>query len=371
MTQMRCSSSAATERRAVPLPRDFQPVLGGMWLVLPLDGEPFCALDFAWQLEEARRRSGIADWYGGTAPVDAIVEALRARGVRRPALVGLDRLSVVDWRRLSEVLGGDADVLRVDDEIAALRRRKSPLELRCLRAACRVTDEALDWPSGSSCDRGSANASSPRASATSCADEAVSGRHSHRGLGRRRPDSDPRAHGQADQRGDSVMIDVGGSWDGYQADASRTWAVGEASPLQRKVWDAIERAMQHRSRWCGRGSRLRRGLARGDRRAGGRGYQLGHRIGHGIGLATSFEWPSLDHDATLLEPGMTFCLEPGVYISGAGNMKLENDVAVTADGYELLTTSDGELEVPVASTRRRRSRRNSSTCATCASTSAG
>jgi Xaa-Pro aminopeptidase len=327
---------------------NFQPVLGGMWLVLPLDGEPFCALDFAWQLEEARRRSGIADWYGGTGPVDAIVEALRARGVRRPALVGLDRLSVVGWRRLSEVLGGDADVLRVDDEIAALRRRKSPLELRCLRAACRVTDEAL-------------------VAVREQLRPGISERELAARLGyelRRRSGEwaftpivvsgvdDPipirEPTDRLIERGDSVMIDVGGSWDGYQADASRTWVVGEASPLQREVWDAIERAhaaslaMVRPGVPCAEVSRAAIDVLEGA------GYQLGHRIGHGIGLATSFEWPSLDHDSTPLEPGMTFCLEPGVYIAGAGNMKLENDVAVTADGYELLTTSDGGLEVPVA-----------------------
>src|SRR4029453_11481862 len=40
---------------------NFQPLLGSMWLVLGAAGDAFCALDFHWQLEEARRRSGIAD----------------------------------------------------------------------------------------------------------------------------------------------------------------------------------------------------------------------------------------------------------------------------------------------------------------------
>jgi Xaa-Pro aminopeptidase len=75
------------------------------------------------------------------------------------------------------------------------------------------------------------------------------------------------------------------------------------------------------------------------------GFKLGHRVGHGIGLATSFEWPSLDHEDSPLQPGMTFCLEPGVYEPGAGNMKLEDDVLVTEDGVESLTNASRELLV--------------------------
>jgi Xaa-Pro aminopeptidase len=44
---------------------------------------------------------------------------------------------------------------------------------------------------------------------------------------------------------------------------------------------------------------------------------------------------------------MTFCLEPGIYVAGAGNMKLEDDVLVTATGYELLTHSSRELVIPL------------------------
>jgi Xaa-Pro dipeptidase len=75
------------------------------------------------------------------------------------------------------------------------------------------------------------------------------------------------------------------------------------------------------------------------------GFTLAHRIGHGIGLATSFEWPSLDTEPSPLEPGMTICIEPGVYAPGIGNMKLEDDLLITDTGCELLTHSDRTLEV--------------------------
>ena len=68
--------------------------------------------------------------------------------------------------------------------------------------------------------------------------------------------------------------------------------------------------------------------------------------GHGIGLATSYEWPSLDTEHAPLEPGMTICIEPGVYAPGIGNMKLEDDFVITGEGCEVLTTSEASLEVP-------------------------
>jgi Xaa-Pro aminopeptidase len=322
---------------------NFQPVMGSAWLLLPLEGDPFCALDFAWQLEEARRRSGIADWYGATGPVGAVVDALRDRGIRRPAFVGFDRVSVSDWRRLGEVVGPESDVLDLGGELATLRRRKSPLELRCLRAAGRVTDDAL-----------TAVRAQVRIGMTEREIAARLGYELRRASGEWAFTpiaitgvDDPIAIREPTDRrvelGDAIMLDVGGSWDGYQADASRTWVMGEPSRLQRDVWDVIERAYAASLAMVRPGVPCRDVSAAAIEIVHAAGYELGHRIGHGIGLATSFEWPSLDHDATPLEPGMTSCLEPGVYLAGAGNLKLEDDVAVTADGYELLTNCDRSL----------------------------
>lgn len=322
----------------------FQPVLGSMWLLLPVEGEPFCALDFHWQLEEARRRSGVDDWYGAPGPVTAVIEQIRVRGLRHLAVAGLDRLPVTEWQRLR------AEGVELDDasaELSQLRRRKSALELRCLRAAARLTDEALDTVRGEL-----------RPGLTELEVAARLGYVLRRGSGEWAftpcvisgvddpiPIREPTE--RALQEGDAVMVDVGGSWGGYQADATRTWILGEPSPLQARVWDAIVRS---HAAAC---EAIRPGVPCEDvARAAAQvihdaGFELGHRIGHGIGLATSFEWPSLDHEPAPLEQGMTFCIEPGVYLQGAGNLKLEDDVVVTETGYELLTRSSRELSVDV------------------------
>jgi Xaa-Pro aminopeptidase len=75
------------------------------------------------------------------------------------------------------------------------------------------------------------------------------------------------------------------------------------------------------------------------------GFRLIHRVGYGVGLATSFEWPSLDTETTLLQPGMTFAVEPGIYEPGAGAMKIEDMVVITETGCELLSQSHYDLEI--------------------------
>jgi Xaa-Pro aminopeptidase len=149
------------------------------------------------------------------------------------------------------------------------------------------------------------------------------------------------------EHGDSVMVDIGAAYDGYQADASRTFVIGEPSELQQRVWEAVSRAYDAALATVRPGVACTRVQRAAAEAAEASGFRLAHRIGHGIGLATSFEWPSLDTEEAPLEPGVTICIEPGVYAPGIGNMKLEDDVLITEHGCELLTTSDQTLEVPL------------------------
>lgn len=75
------------------------------------------------------------------------------------------------------------------------------------------------------------------------------------------------------------------------------------------------------------------------------GFKLLHRIGHGIGLATSFEWPSLDIENECLRPGMTLAIEPGIYLEGVGAMKYEDSILITQTNGEVLSICSNELVV--------------------------
>ena len=75
----------------------------------------------------------------------------------------------------------------------------------------------------------------------------------------------------------------------------------------------------------------------------GFGERLIHRTGHGIGLELHEPPYAVVGDRTVLEPGMTFSIEPGIYLEGALGVRIEDIVAVTADGVESLNTTSREL----------------------------
>jgi Xaa-Pro aminopeptidase len=141
------------------------------------------------------------------------------------------------------------------------------------------------------------------------------------------------------------MMDVGASWEGYCADVTRTFVVGTPSQRQREVYDVVALALREvteMSRPGVRASQLHRHAVQ-VLEAHGLGHDLAHRVGHGIGLETSLEPPDLRRDELPLEPGMTFCLEPGVYLPGFGGIKIEDDVIVQEDGPEVISYARRDL----------------------------
>jgi Xaa-Pro dipeptidase len=315
----------------------FAPALGDCWFIRGSGREPCCVLDFDWQLEEARRASEISDWrarFGSAVPA---AEALRELAPRRLAVAGLERLPVKAW----EVVRGEFEVVDVAAEVARLRRSKSELEVQLLREASRLTDAGL---------------AAARAGARPGVSERSLAAEIGRALGPEWSFTPTVVSGNDDpipirepterelREGDTVMVDVGAAYAGYQADATRTFVVGgEPSELQLRVWEAVMATYAAALEAVRAGVPGRSVHEAGARAAEALGFGLAHRIGHGIGLATSFEWPDLANEEAPLEVGTTICIEPAIAVKGAGVMKLEDDVVVTADGYELLTESDQSL----------------------------
>jgi Xaa-Pro aminopeptidase len=318
---------------------NFEPVLGDMWLLL--DGGERCFLTFQWQIIEAQAASGIADWHGQFDPVPLVVEALHESGARRVGVIGLDRMPVPAFRALP------GELVDLDEPFARLRRRKSALEVELLREAGRLTDAMLDEararsrPGATETEIAAALAGVPLAAGgdNSFEPTVISGVDDPIPIRR----SIPRPLGP----GDTVMVDVGATVQGYQGDATRTFVLGEPSREQQAGWDVVRRAYEAALELARPGVPCRELQRAASAIVEGAGFEVAHRIGHGIGLATSYEWPSLDTEEAPLEPGMTICIEPGVFAPGVGNMKLEDDLVITEDGCELLTHADATLAIPL------------------------
>lgn len=322
---------------------NFAPVLGDMWAIVGRDSIE-CVLNFTWQLEEARRRSGLESWQGAFVAAPLVAERLAALSPARVGVATLAQLPAGDHELLRARVPG-VELVELGPEVAALRRTKSELEVRLLREAARVTDMALEEvraqlrPGVSEREIAAQieyvfGTNGARSAFFPCVIAGVDDP-----IPIRLP-TDRRL-----ERGDSVMLDIGAEVEGYQADASRTYVLGTPTAEQKRAWDVVRRAydaalaVTRPGVPCVELDRAARAVIEEA------GYAVAHRVGHGIGLATSFEWPSLDSEEAPLEPGVTICIEPGVYVPGAGNVKLEDDVLITDDGHELLTRSDRSLEV--------------------------
>jgi Xaa-Pro dipeptidase len=321
----------------------FEPVLGDMWLLLD-DTEARCVLTFQWQLVEARAASGIESWDAAFDPTTLVLKLLRDAGPRRVALAGLDRMPAPAYAAIQDGIPS-LSIVDLGPELAALRRRKSPLEINHLRDAARVTDRMLDVAR----ERARPGVTENEiVAAMSIIPMEVGGGLSFEPSvvsGVDEPIPIRRPTDRALEFGDTVMVDIGAEIDGYQADATRTFVIGRAHERQLEAWDVVRRAYAAAVALARPGVPCRELHRAASAVITEAGFTVEHRIGHGIGLATSYEWPSLDTEEAPLEPGVTICIEPGVYGRGVGNMKLEDDFVITPDGCEALTTSDATLEV--------------------------
>jgi Xaa-Pro dipeptidase len=148
--------------------------------------------------------------------------------------------------------------------------------------------------------------------------------------------------------GDVVVVDIGGPVPaGYFSDCTRTYAIGApASPIV-DAYAALHEA-QHAAVEAvepGRSAEEIDAVARGSLAAAGFGEHFLHRTGHGIGLDVHEEPYIVAGNHQLLEPGMAFSVEPGIYFAGRWGARIEDIVVVTEDGAERLNTQPRELVV--------------------------
>jgi Xaa-Pro dipeptidase len=147
------------------------------------------------------------------------------------------------------------------------------------------------------------------------------------------------------EEGDLVTIDWGTTCKGYRSDITRTFVLGEPTPEMERIHDAVLTANQA-GRLAIRDGLVAQEVDRAARRAitlAGFGEFFIHRTGHGLGLETHEPPYIVEGNLDLLKVGMTFTVEPGIYVPGLGGVRIEDNVVVTAEGSETLTSLPREL----------------------------
>lgn len=144
------------------------------------------------------------------------------------------------------------------------------------------------------------------------------------------------------KKGMSVLIDIGVTWNHYQSDMTRVVFFGEPDPRIKEIYAIVEEAKRRALVLCRPGTLIRDldDAARSYIADHGYGDKFTHSLGHGVGLDIH-EFPLIRTTGTAseltLQPGMVITIEPGIYLSGVGGVRLEDTVLITKEGYDILT----------------------------------
>ncbi|KKK38351.1 metallopeptidase [Mesobacillus campisalis] len=149
------------------------------------------------------------------------------------------------------------------------------------------------------------------------------------------------------KKGDLVLFDLGVVVDGYCSDITRTVACHDIGTEQEKVYQAVLDAQLKAIEAIRPGTPCSKidQTARSLIAKAGYGEYFPHRLGHGLGISVH-EFPSItETNPLLIEEGMVFTVEPGIYIPGLAGVRIEDDIAVTRTGIEVLTKFPKELQI--------------------------
>ena len=147
------------------------------------------------------------------------------------------------------------------------------------------------------------------------------------------------------ERGDIVTLDFGALYDGYCSDITRTVAIGEPSEEFKKIYNVVREALKRGTEAIKPGETAKSidDVTRNYITDCGYGQYFGHSTGHGLGLEIHEPLRLSQESKATLKEGMVVTVEPGIYIPNWGGCRIEDDIVITKDGYEVITKSNREL----------------------------
>jgi Xaa-Pro dipeptidase len=247
-----------------------------------------------------------------------------------------------------QTLFGAGPVVAAEDLLLGMRLRKDAEEVRIMKAAAEIADRAVE-----------AGIRAIQVGRTEAEIVAVV-EATMKSLGATKPsfstlvlagEKSALPHGTSGQRtiqpGDFVLLDLGAVYQGYCSDITRTVVVGEPSDEQYAIYEAVLAANLAgiAATKPSLPAMVVDQAARQTIEAFGYGEYFTHRVGHGLGVEVH-EFPSMHgQNPETMVPGMVFTIEPGVYVPELGGVRIEDDVLVTDNGVEVLTSYPKELQI--------------------------
>jgi Xaa-Pro aminopeptidase len=286
-------------------------------------------------------------WDDGEGPEKAFLAAVASMGVG-DARVGVEALTM----RFQEIElfrkhAPEMSLHAADKALASVRSIKDDAELQLLRKAIEISETALAKTLPTVVP-----GQTEREIANLVKQEILSAGGEPTFVLVQGGETTTRPHAEGSDRrvavGEPLLVDWGGAYGGYTADITRTFVMGsEPDPRLVEIYELVKAANLAGRNACGPGVPAQ-DVDHATRKVienGNYGEFFIHRTGHGLGL-DFHEDPYIVHgNAAPLEVGNVFTIEPGIYAPGLGGVRIEDDVVITADGVESLTTFDRDLRV--------------------------
>jgi Xaa-Pro aminopeptidase len=327
---------------------DFSTKLRLTTLIIPLTGTPVLVLP-ALELERAkaqvRGEVQIITWSDSEGPTAALAKAAALTNLAGKR-IGIEHnvMRVFELRGL-EAAAPAIEIIDATPLLSAMRMTKDSAELAAMREAVRLIEQTLHETVAAMrvgmTERAVAEIWMNAIRATGCPpsfDVAVgsgpNGANPHHTNGERQL-----------QNGDLVVLDGGVYFNGYASDITRTIAIGTPNAEALRIYELVLAANTAGRAACrpeATGAQIDL-AARTIIEQGGYGPQFVHRTGHGLGMEIH-EPPFIvggSHEP--LTPGMTFTVEPGIYLPGVVGVRIEDDMVITETGAESLTSFPRDL----------------------------
>jgi Xaa-Pro aminopeptidase len=240
---------------------------------------------------------------------------------------------------------GNLELVETSDLVDKMRAWKSPDEIEILARAIEITDEALEEvASGLELGVTEEEVAWELEKAMRERGAEAIGFDTIVGAGPNGALPHHRADGTVIADGDLVVIDMGAQYQGYCADLTRTVVVGEPDEKFWPVYNTVLEAQLAAEQEVRPGMTGKEvdALARDIIAEAGYGENFGHSLGHGVGLAVH-EFPHIGSKSEdPVEDGMVFTIEPGIYLSGWGGVRIE-DVVVLEKGHARVLSKASKL----------------------------
>ncbi len=318
-----------------------------MFLLVPQSGEP-CWFMPALSAESAEANPARWQvryvWHDSEGPFQQLERCAREQNLETAVIAVDDEMPAMFLLILQEVLPA-ALFRRGGEIIATVRARKDAAEVERMREAARLTDEALaaglercmpgvsEWAVALAIQRALYDFGSHLAFGIPIVAAGENSSRPHYTTGHRPL-----------QEGDVIVIDYGGTYEGYCNDITRVISVGAVPEEAKKIYAVVYEAHMA-ARATARAGVPAQEVDRAARRViqqAGYGDYFVHRTGHGIGLSVHEPPYIVEGNDAPLEVGHCFTIEPGIYLPGRFGVRVENVYVITETGCESLNAEPPE-----------------------------